>query len=129
MSDSDLGSVLAQTWTSIEYISTDRTVSSEEIINWFIRADKNTLMSIDEQEILKNLPDKITIYRGVTAENKMNTKALSWTLNKDTAKWFANRFQTGTCEVWEREISKKDLLCYFGNRNESEVVVNMKGEK
>ena len=124
LSDYDLGKVLAQTWTSIEYISTDINVSSEDIIGWFKRADRNTIMSVNERETLKSLPDKITIYRGVTSENNMNTKALSWTLCEETAKWFANRFQTGTCEVWQKEISKEQILCYFGGRNENEVIVD-----
>ena len=129
LSDGDLGKVLAQTWTSIEYISTDINVSSEDITNWFKRADKKTLMSVNELEILESLPQKVTIYRGVTAENNMNHQALSWTLNRDTAKWFANRFQTGTCEIWQKEIKKEEILCYFGGRNESEVIVDILGGK
>ena len=50
---------------------------------------------------------------------------LSWTLDRETAEWFAHRFgEEGT--VYEAQIPKKYILAFFNGRNESEVVVDPK---
>ena len=50
-------------------------------------------------------------------------KALSWSLNQETAEWFAHRFgENGT--VYEAQIDKKHIYAYFSGRNESEVIVD-----
>lgn len=57
--------------------------------------------------------------------NAKNIKALSWTLDRETAEWFAHRFgEEGT--VYEAQIPKKYILAFFNGRNESEVVVDPK---
>ena len=57
--------------------------------------------------------------------NAKNIKALSWTLDKDTAEWFAHRFgENGT--VYEAQIQKKYIYAFFNSRNESEVIVDPK---
>ena len=67
----------------------------------------------------------MTVCRGVTSYNAKNIKALSWTLDRDTAEWFAHRFgEEGT--VYEAQISKEHILAFFNGRNESEVVVDPK---
>jgi hypothetical protein len=62
----------------------------------------------------------------VTEFNKDNKQAVSWTLDNKVAIWFSHRFSHGTNEgeVWEREISKDKILCYFNNE-EQEVIVNL----
>jgi hypothetical protein len=47
---------------------------------------------------------------------------LSWTLDKNQAKWFANRFEKDGV-VLEKRISKKNIVAYFNGRNEEEVIV------
>lgn len=67
----------------------------------------------------------MTVYRGVTSFNADNVKALSWTLDQETAEWFAHRFgEDGT--VYEALISKEHIYAYFGGRNEAEVIVDPK---
>ena len=57
------------------------------------------------------------------SHNAKNIKALSWTLNRETAEWFAHRFgEDGT--VYEAQINKKHICALFTGRNESEVIVN-----
>ena len=49
--------------------------------------------------------------------------ALSWTLDRKTADWFAHRFgEEGT--VYEAQIRKEHILALFTGRNESEVIVD-----
>lgn len=122
ISDEDLGTVLNNFWQHIEQISLNN--SNRMLLKLFKRADKNTLMQDEERLIFNNLPEQVTIYRGVTNYNKRNKKALSWTLDREQAEWFANRYNTGTGEVWTMTVPKERILCCFEGR-EKEVIVNL----
>jgi len=62
---------------------------------------------------------------GYQTHNAKNVKALSWTLNRDTAEWFAHRFdEHGT--VYEAQIPKEHIYAVFLGRNEAEVIVDPK---
>lgn len=57
--------------------------------------------------------------------NAKNVKALSWTLDRSIAEWFATRFdEDGT--VYQAQIDKSHIYAYFDGRNESEVIVDPK---
>ena len=91
----------------------------------FKKADPAVLMDEEEYELFKELDDTVTVYRGVTSYNAKNIKALSWTLDRDTAEYFAHRFgEDGT--VYEAQIDKKHIYALFTGRNESEVIVDPK---
>lgn len=124
LGDKELGEALGFIWNSIENISGDVNVSSRELVKMFKKADKQSLMSPEDYAVYESLPEEIVVYRGVTDFNKKYTKAMSWTLDKEKAKWFADRYQTGTGEVWGKTVPKKKVFAYFGGRNESEVVIN-----
>ena len=80
-------------------------------------------MDADELRQLQELDETVTIYRGVTPYNQKNIKALSWTLDRDKAEWFAHRFgEDGT--VYEAQIDKEHILALFTGRNEAEVIVD-----
>ena len=71
----------------------------------FKSADPKALMEDDEYEQLQKLDGTLTVYRGVTSYNADNIKALSWSLSKETAEWFAHRFNqdgTGGLSLWRR---------------------------
>ena len=91
----------------------------------FKQADPTILMDQAERKRLAELEDTVTVYRGVTSLNADNIRAMSWTLDKEVAEWFAHRYkEDGT--VYEAEIDKKHILALFIGRNESEVVVDPK---
>ncbi len=129
MSEQDLGEVLSQGWTLEEYPNRDTNVSKREIIKFFKRADKSTLMDEEEQCAYKSILSKptLTLYRGVGFEGKPN--GLSWTIDVDKARWFANRFNAEHPRVYRLVIDttkyKKAILAYFDSRNECEVVVDI----
>lgn len=132
LSDEELGEILGMFWTGIENISTDPNVTGLDLVKWFKRADKNSLMTEDELLVYESLPEGVTIYRGVTSYNRKKEKALSWTLDYEKAVWFANRYSTGTGEIWTMTVPKNRILCYFDGRGEQEVIVDLyrfKGEK
>ena len=82
-------------------------------------------MSQDELKTLNDLDATVTVYRGVTSFNAKNVKALSWTLDRSVAEWFATRFdEDGT--VYQARIDKPHIYAYFDGRNESEVIVDPK---
>lgn len=64
-------------------------------------------------------------YRGVTSCTAKNIRALSWTLDYETADWFAHRFgETG--KVYEARINKEHIYVLFNSRGEWEVIVDPK---
>lgn len=91
------------------------------------RPGREAMMALEEREELGRLPSVITVHRGYgVASCKLGW---SWTLDRDKAVWFAERFAaldgvrpkviSGTCD-------KADVVAYFSRRDESEVVVDPK---
>ena len=91
----------------------------------FQKASAEDLMNLDERRKLAELPDELTVYRGITEKNKDNILALSWTMKRETAERFANRFKSKG-KVYQAKIRKEDILAVFLGRNESEVIVDPK---
>lgn len=119
----ELSRFLKEYWTTIEAPSMDVNVSRQMLVKWFNLADKKILMDSKEYERYCSLPKSVKIYRGVTSYNKGIKDALSWTLDRKTAEWFADRFNTETGEVWEKIVDKDRILCYW--ESEDEVIVDL----
>lgn len=67
--------------------------------------------------------DRITAYRGSMTGNP---KGLSWTISREEAAWFLNRWQDkslGGGTVFALEISKKDVLVYIEDEKRKEVII------
>ena len=123
LSQEDLGRLLADAWILEECPNQDRNVSKRELLDLFHSVPPELLMDEEERAVYQSLEDIVTVYRGVTSYNAKNVKALSWTLDRNTAEWFAHRFgEEGT--VYEAQIQKEHILAFFNGRNESEVVVD-----
>lgn len=126
LADNEMAELLADAWVNSECPNMDVDVSKPELVEMFTQADKQYLMNEKERKLLAQLSDRVTVYRGVTSYNAKNVRALSWTTNKEKAKWFAHRFQeNGT--VYSAQISKTQILAVFSSRGESEIVLNPKG--
>jgi hypothetical protein len=87
------------------------------------------LMNKSEQKQLENLPQKISIYRGMTIVEKDNKDfGLSWTLKKEKAEFFANKYQRNYSTktypkiVHEMVIDKSKVIAFFNNRKEFEII-------
>ena len=123
LSREDMSQILASAWTRSEAPHQDVNVTVNQLLRMFKQADPTCLMEQDEYIQFKTLDDTVTVYRGVTPNNAKSVKALSWSLNQETAEWFAHRFgENGT--VYEAQIDKKHIYAYFSGRNESEVIVD-----
>lgn len=123
ISKEDLSKYLADAWMRMEFPNHDDTLTKTELINLFKQSDPSFMM--DDKELIgyERLPDKFKVYRGV--KKNQDHKALSWTLNKDVAKWFSLRFSDEGV-VYKAEIKKEDVFAVFLNRGEQEIVLNYK---
>ncbi|MDA0345365.1 MAG: hypothetical protein O3C54_05325 [Proteobacteria bacterium] len=85
-------------------------------------AKKEHLHMMDKTERKKfdALPDILTIYRGCWQENR---QGFSWTLDKKTALWFANRIETGNSPILlSGKVTKDKVFALLLGRNENEIV-------
>ena len=124
----EFAQLLGLCWMQTEAPNQDANVSQTEFVEMFQKASAEDLMNLDEHRKFAELPDEITVYRGLTEKNKDNILAMSWTMKQETAEWFANRFK-GKGKVYRAKIRKEDILAVFLGRNESEVIVDPKNLK
>ena len=125
LSKKDFSQILADAWIRSENPNDDPNLPQSKLLSMFQSAEPKHLMSQDELNTLDELDATVTIYRGVTSFNGKNVKALSWTLDRSVAEWFASRFdEDGT--VYQAQIDKSHIYAYFDGRNESEVIVDPK---
>jgi len=122
LSEKDFAETLMSCYIEMEIIADETNVKKSELINWFEMANKKYLMTKKELNYLNDLPDTITIYRGI--RDMQYKYELSWTLDKNKARWFATRFDSDNSILLEVEINKNDILCYTEQRDESEIVIN-----
>ena len=123
LSERDLGQILANAWILNEMPNMDPNISKRELVSLFRSVSPGYLMDEGELRQYQELEDTVTVYRGVTSYNAKNIKALSWTLDRETAEWFAHRFgEEGT--IYEAQVRKEHILALFTGRNESEVIVD-----
>lgn len=121
----DFAKILAYLWISTEQPNNDPNLSKSKLLAMFKSAEPTALMDDEEFSEFKNLPEIMTVYRGVTSFNAKNVLALSWTLDREKAEWFAHRFgEDGT--VCEAQIGKEHVYALFNGRGESEVIVDPK---
>lgn len=123
LSREDFSKILADAWIRSENPNCDINVSKSKLISMFKQADSNELMLESELEQYEELDDTVTVYRSVISHNSKNIRALSCTLDREKAEWFAHRFnEDGT--VYEAEMEKQHIFALFNGRNESEVIVD-----
>lgn len=83
------------------------------------------LMLKEERAVLKGLPKKVEVFRGVHKsvyrESEDRGKGWCWTLSKRTAQFFATRFSTEGA-ILRGAVNKEDIIFFGNSRNEQEVV-------
>lgn len=122
LSFDDFSRILGDAWVMSENPNSDANVTKAELVDFFVAADPDVIMTPEERKELDELDDVVTVYRGVTSYNADNVYALSWSLEYEKAEWFAHRFgEDGT--VYQAQINKKNILALFNGRNEAEVIV------
>lgn len=120
----DFNRFLSDMWVMVEFPNYNEFISPKQFVQYFKKTDKNLLMGREELEVYNSLFDEIIVYRGVSYGcRETGTKALSWTINKDKAKWFATRHEFKGL-VYTAKVKKEDVFAYFNSRNEDELVVD-----
>jgi hypothetical protein len=122
LTDTQYWRLLADTWIDTENAWQNRAKWRKLFDSE--RPSSNYLMNETEDNAMRSLPEKVTIYRGSSFNNE---KGLSWTLSKEKAEFFAQRFAQRRGKVYEQEVSKDQILALFFGRGESEVI--LKGDK
>lgn len=85
--------------------------------------NRHLAMNDDEQAAFEQLPERITIYRGVRSVEAQN--GMSWTTSRTKAVWFANRYMSdehNTPLLVVGEIEKQYVLAHILRRGEDEIV-------
>ena len=72
-------------------------------------------MPKEDRRVFRDLPDELTIYRGVGAKDEETAEffaeGFSWTLNRDKAEWFAQRNSVeGKSYLETMRVSKGDVI-------------------
>jgi hypothetical protein len=129
LSSKDLAELFADAWVSSENPNQDINCSIPYLTKMFKKCDKKHLMTEEDYQIYEQLPETLTLYRGVAVGR--NPKGLSWTQNLKTAKWFAHRFDNDNEKgyIQMTTAKKEDVLAYFNTRNEDEIVYNSRKSK
>ena len=122
VSKKDLSLYLHQAWISCEFPNADANLKKSQLLKLFKKADPRYLMSEEELEMYGSFQDILTVYRG-TGQKDNQHEALSWTLDKKTAEWFATRFSEHGY-VYQAKIPKEHVFAFFNDRNEQEIVLD-----
>lgn len=124
MSPAAIGKGLGDAYTT--GISEDR----DECLGMFGKAKPKYIMDEDEYNAYKELPDVIDIYRGgFLDEKESGIYGLSWTTDYEVAEFFNDRHKftkDGGTVIYHTAISKKDVLAYFLQRDEFEIIADVK---
>ena len=117
MPDHKYWSLLASVWTDTE--NAWQNLEEWRALFSADRPAKGHLMNEDEHFTLENLPETVEIYRG--CEPAVNEDGLSWTLDPEKAKFFADRFGKPG-KVLQKTVNKAEIVALFQGRNEAEVI-------
>ncbi|HIG58677.1 MAG TPA: hypothetical protein EYQ21_04665 [Flavobacteriales bacterium] len=86
------------------------------------------MMDDEEREFFDNLPDEVTVYRGALEfkDGTSNIDGYSWSIARETAEFFANRFVRDgvTPVVVEGTVAKDKIRSYFSGRGENEIIAD-----
>jgi hypothetical protein len=70
-----------------------------------------------------NSDGTLTVYRGENVDSAKGDDAFSWTLNKKTAKFFADRFSKGSGRITEKDIKPEEVIDFLEDRGEAEIIL------
>jgi hypothetical protein len=87
----------------------------------FSSPEWKTRMKQFDKAAKKNPDGTITVYHGNNPEHDPKDE-MSWTLQKKTAKFFANRFNANG-KIYQKNIERDHVLDFFPSRGEAEVLL------
>lgn len=110
-------------WTDTEYPHQAYGMWQEIFASTSVAALNGTL-DARERALRRQLPEMPTLYRGVGEMRSEEAKrGFSWTLDRDKARWFAERFRKGAGAVVEITVPKAELVGPLQCRGEEEMLI------
>jgi hypothetical protein len=109
---------LSEIWTLSENIWQNRNGWIQLLTS--PRPGRQAFMTKEERAVYAKLPDVVRCYRGYMPFKNMN--GISFTLSKEKAEWFANRWQNKG-KVLILNVPKKKVFAYLAGRNEQELII------
>jgi len=115
-----------QYWELLSAIWTDTENSWQNLNVWrelfkSEREHKRFMMDELSYHVYKQMPEKVTVWRG--CQRGVNEIGLSWTFDKDKAKFFAKRLDKPNPIVIQLTVDKEKVVAVFLDRNEQEVII------
>jgi hypothetical protein len=77
-------------------------------------------MNPQERAALAEMPEELRVYRGQSARH---LPGMSWTADRDLARWFAVRLRPEEPTVLSGRVRRDNVLAYLTGRNENELVL------
>jgi len=113
--------LLYENWVSLEIIHNNG-MSKEKLLKLMKMAEKEPEMVARINKLSST--NKVLVYRGAGNSRESSHEGLSWTIDKEKAIWFANRFSMLGRKgyLYSGIIDKKDIFAFIESRRESEVV-------
>lgn len=96
------GNLLGGIWSTLENNDTQEDFIKNAMREWLIASDRTTYMTEEELELLQNLPDKVTIYRGAQFDEPAD--GFCWSLKKVS--------RGVVCKSFPKQTSCT-LYCYY----------------
>ena len=103
----------------------DLGIPTYAVVSMFTKAGPD-VMRDEDRETLSRLPSRFSVYRGTIGTGRQALWSLSWTTQQSVAATFAglhHAYDNKPGVVFTGTVSKIDVLAYFSDRQESEVVV------
>lgn len=107
------------------YFSTDFGFSEfgTELIRYVIQQrSKESILETEGK--IKNLPEKIRLYRGEGSKSTPHENAFSWTTNINCAYKFACRYGEDGAKIITAEANRGDVIEYITTVNEDEIFID-----
>lgn len=111
-------------WEVVRWLWTDTENVYEHFVPWMAlildhdAKDIRLMMDKEDRETFDHLPDEFYVYRGGEHEH------MSWTLSKQKAEWFRDRYEgLRDCKLFEKSIKKDEVLAYINARDEAEIIL------
>jgi len=117
LSDGEYWKLVREIWVDSENLYQ----SQPEVV--FSRKGAWRMMEPQEREALKAMVYPLRVWRGCMGHNEAGW---SWTLDRDRAQWFANRFGRKG-RVIEARASKGQVVAYIQARGEEEIIIDPQG--
>lgn len=121
LTDKEYWDLLSDIWTDTENYWQNAAEWQEFFSS--ARPWRKYLMTTEERNHLRSLPNPVTVYRGFSVDEA--EKGLSWTTSLNKAYWFAQRLTKDgeVPRIATMTVDKDQIIAYKNERGEDEVII------